>query len=529
MKISSKSRYGLKACLVLADDYVKEQPLALPVFAEKAGVTEAYMEQIMILLKKAQLVESVRGAGGGYYLSRSPKDISVGEVLRALEDGLEFIDCITTPCEGSDDCKARRVWNRIYNNMNATLDNLTLAELISSNDEKRYIYLDHAATTYVDDDVLAQMLPYFTEKFGNASSQHGLGRETAKAVDKGRKQIADAIGAKSNEIYFTSGGSESDNWAIRGAAEAARSKGRHIISSNIEHPAVTNTLRYLEREGYEVTYLKANNKGLVSVADLAAAIRPDTILVTVMFANNEIGTIQPIKELASVAHAHGALFHTDAVQATGVLDINVKELGVDMLSMSAHKFYGPKGIGALYVKSGTKLQRLIIGGEQERNQRAGTTNTPGIVGMGYALEKAVKNREKNNAYVKALRDKFVARVKAEIPFAYYNGDEENRLPSNANFSFEFIEGESILFTLDMSGICASSGSACSAGSLEPSATLLAIGVPTEIVHGSIRFSFGKGNTESDVDYTVDKLKETVERLRSMSPLFKKDKEVVHYV
>lgn len=518
MKISTKAKYGLKACLVLADNYIKEEPLALPIFSEKAGVTEAYMEQIMILLKRAQLVTSVRGANGGYYLSRSPKDISIGEILRALEDGLEFIDCINNPCSGGDECRARNVWNTVFHNMNATLDNMTLDSLVRDSN-KKIIYLDHAATTGVDEEVLAKMLPYFSEKFGNASSQHALGRETSIAVDKARIQVASAINAKQNEIYFTSGGSEADNWALRGVATANQSKGKHIISTNVEHPAVKNTLKYLQKEGFEVSYLKVDEKGLISPKELRATIRPDTVLVSVMFANNEIGTIQPIEELAKIAHEQGAFFHTDAVQAIGTLDIDVKALGIDLLSMSAHKFYGPKGVGALYIRNGIKIDKLIIGGGQERNQRAGTTNTPAIVGMGFALEKAIANKEKNNLYVSSIRDYFVEKVEKEIPYVKYNGDRVKRLPSNANFSFQYIEGESILFTLDMYGICASSGSACSAGSLEPSGTLVAIGVPEDMLHGSLRFSFGKANTKADVDYTVEKLKETVNRLRQMSPLY----------
>lgn len=304
MKLSSKARYGLKACLALAENYNENQPLALPVFAEKAGVTEAYMEQIVILLKKADIVESVRGAGGGYYLKKSPKDIKVGSVLRALEDGLEFIDCINTPCEGGEECKARRVWNKIYKSMNLVLDSLTLDDLL--HDQKRYIYLDHSATTAVDEEVLSKMLPYFYEKAGNASSQHGMGRDAEVAVDRARKQVADAIGAKSNEIYFTSGGSESDNWALKGIAHAYKSKGKHLITSEFEHPAVLNTMKQLEAEGFEVSYLHTNPQGYVSADELESIIRPDTILVSVMYANNEIGTIQPIEELAKVAHAHGA-------------------------------------------------------------------------------------------------------------------------------------------------------------------------------------------------------------------------------
>lgn len=516
MKLSSKARYGLKACLALAENYNENQPLALPVFAEKAGVTEAYMEQIVILLKKADIVESVRGAGGGYYLKKSPKDIKVGSVLRALEDGLEFIDCINTPCEGGEECKARRVWNKIYKSMNLVLDSLTLDDLL--HDQKRYIYLDHSATTAVDEEVLSKMLPYFYEKAGNASSQHGMGRDAEVAVDRARKQVADAIGAKSNEIYFTSGGSESDNWALKGIAHAYKSKGKHLITSEFEHPAVLNTMKQLEAEGFEVSYLHTNPQGYVSVDELESIIRPDTILVSVMYANNEIGTIQPIEELAKVAHAHGAFFHTDAVQAIGNVHIDVKAQGIDMLSMSAHKFYGPKGIGCLYIKSGVRPERLIAGGEQERNQRAGTTNTPGVVGIGFAIEKAVNNMDENNAYIAALRDEFVKEVKERIPDIRYNGGEK-RLAGNAHFTFRYIEGESILFTLDLAGICASSGSACSSGSLEASKTVLAIGVPAEEAHGSIRFTFGRENTMDDVKYTVGELEKTVKRLRSMSPLF----------
>ncbi len=521
MKLSTKGRYGLKACVALAESYNNKEPLALSVFSEKAGVTEAYMEQIVILLRKSGIIESVRGAGGGYYLTKNPKETKVGEILRALEDGLEFVDCISKPCTEGEECKAHKVWNRIYESMNLVLDSITLDDLLR--DQKKYIYLDHSATTALDKDVFSKMLPYFTEKPGNASSQHGMGRECAIAVDKARLQVADAIGAKSNEIYFTSGGSESDNWAIKGVAHAYKDKGRHIITSEFEHPAVLNTCKQLQAEGYEISYLKSDEKGYVSVEELKSLIRPDTILVSVMYANNEIGTIQPIAELAKVAHEHGAIFHTDAVQAVGNIHINVKEQGIDLLSMSAHKFYGPKGVGCLYIKSGVKLTKLIAGGEQERNQRAGTTNTPSIVGMGYAIEKAVANMDENNKYIAALRDEFVKEVKAKIPFIRYNGGD-NRLAGNAHFSFKYIEGESILFTLDIAGICASSGSACSSGSLETSKTVLSLGIPEAEAHGSIRFTFGRENTMADVKYTVKKLTETVERLRSMSPLFAIAKE-----
>lgn len=395
-------------------------------------------------------------------------------------------------------------------------------------EKKKNIYLDHAATTPLDSDVAKIMQSYYTDVFGNANSQHSYGRDAASAVINAREQIAKAIGAKPSEIYFTSGGTESDNWAIKGAAIEMRSRGRgnHIITSKIEHPAVYITCQQLEKYGFEVTYLDVDSNGFVSPEALEKAITKDTILVSIMFANNEIGTIEPIKELAAVAHSHKVLFHTDAVQAAGSLAIDVKDLDVDMLSLSAHKFYGPKGIGALYIRGGVKIEKLLTGGEQERAQRGGTTNVPATVGMGEALSKATANLDKNTKKVSALRDRFVKGVKEKIEFVRYNGtdDTSRRLPNNASFSFQYIEGESILYSLDLVGVSASSGSACSSGSLDPSRTLLSIGVPVGIAHGTIRFSFGVDNTEADVDYTIEKLVEIVARLRNMSPLFKISKE-----
>lgn len=390
---------------------------------------------------------------------------------------------------------------------------------------KTPIYFDHAATTPLCKEALDKMMPYFTEIAGNPNSQHMFGREAVKAVDTARDEIANLIGAKPSEIYFTSGGTESDNWALRGVAEALQKKGKHFIISKIEHPAMLKTAKELEKQGFEVTYLDVDDKGLVHPESVENAIRSDTVFIGVMTANNEVGTIQPIKEIAEIAHKHGIICFTDAVQAMGVLDINVKEMGVDMLSCSAHKFYGPKGIGFLYIKTGVKLDSIITGGEQERNRRGGTTNTPLIVGMAEALRLAVKDREKNNAYVQSLRDRFIDRVEAEIPYVRLNGDRVKRLPANADFSFEYIEGESILFSLDLAGIAVSSGSACSSGSLEPSHVLLAMGVEEATAHGSIRFTFGKNNTMEEVDYAVEVLKSTVERLRAMSPLFNNKGEI----
>lgn len=384
------------------------------------------------------------------------------------------------------------------------------------------IYLDNSATTFTDPEVLEEMLPYFTEVYGNGSSQHFFGRDALKAIDNAREKVARAINCKPNEIYFTSGGTESDNWAIKGIARAHRKKGKHIITSVIEHPAVIKTCQALEREGFEVTYVKVDGEGFVSPADIEAAIREDTILISIMTANNEMGTIQPIREIGAIAKAHRIPFHTDAVQAIGNVPIDVVADNIDMLSMSAHKFYGPKGVGVLYKRNGIKIDRFMDGGEQERNMRASTLNTPGIVGLGKAIEMAVADMDKHNAHIASLRDEFVRQVTERIPEVKLNGakDFSKRLASNANFSFKYIEGESILMRLDLAGIAVSSGSACSSGSLEPSYVLLSLGVPIELAHGSIRFSFGKNNTMEEVNYTVDKLEETVRFLRELSPLFK---------
>lgn len=396
---------------------------------------------------------------------------------------------------------------------------------------ERRIYLDNSATTYTDKEVLQKMLPYFSEVYGNGSSQHFFGREALVAIDEAREKVAKAIGAKPTEIYFTSGGTESDNWAIKGAAHALREKGNHIITTAIEHPAVIKTCQALEKEGFEVTYLPVDSEGFVTAEQVEKAITDKTILISVMTANNEIGTIEPIREIGAVAKAHKILFHTDAVQAVGNVPIDVVKDNIDMLSMSAHKFYGPKGVGVLYKRNGVKIGRFMDGGEQERNMRASTLNTPGIVGLGAAIEIAVRDMEKNYKHVAELRDYFVKELLANVKDIKYNGpvDTSRRLPSNANFSFEYIEGESILMSLDLEGIAVSSGSACSSGSLEPSYVLLSVGVPIELAHGSIRFSFGKNNTMEEVKYTLEKLYAIVARLREMSPLFKEFKGEQKYV
>ena len=384
---------------------------------------------------------------------------------------------------------------------------------------KKLIYLDNAATTKTSEEVVAAMLPYFTEYYGNPSSVYEFASESKKAVSNARRTIAETLGAQENEIYFTAGGSEADNWALKATAEAYQSKGKHIITTKIEHHAILHTAEYLEKRGFEITYIGVDENGVVKVDELEKAIRPDTILISVMFANNEIGTIQPIKEIGEIAKKHGVLFHTDAVQAYGQLPINVDELHIDMLSSSGHKLNGPKGIGFLYIRKGVKIRSFVHGGAQERKRRAGTENVPGIVGYGKAAEIAAKTMKERTAKEIELRDHLIDRVLAEVPYTRLNGHRTNRLPNNANFSFQFVEGESLLILLDNNGICASSGSACTSGSLDPSHVLLAIGLPHEIAHGSLRLTLSAETTMEDIDFVVDCIKQIIERLRSMSPLY----------
>ena len=384
---------------------------------------------------------------------------------------------------------------------------------------KKIIYLDNAATTKTSPEVVEAMLPYFTEQYGNASAIYSIGSSNKEVISRARKDIADVLGAKENEIYSTAGGSESDNWALKATCEAYGAKGKHIITSKIEHHAILHTCEYLEKQGFEVTYVDVDEDGVIKMDDLKAAIRPDTILISVMFANNEIGTMQPIREIGALAHEHGILFHTDAVQAFGQVPINVDDLNIDMLSSSAHKLHGPKGIGFLYIRKGVKIRSFVHGGAQERKRRAGTENVPGIVGFAKAAKIAQETMEERRAKEIELRDYLIDRIMAEIPYTKLNGHRTNRLPNNANFSFQFIEGESMLILLDDKGICASSGSACTSGSLDPSHVLLAIGLPHEIAHGSLRLTLSEETTKEDIDFTVDQLKAIVERLRSMSPLY----------
>ena len=383
----------------------------------------------------------------------------------------------------------------------------------------KMIYLDNAATTKVADSVVDAMLPYFKEYYGNASSIYQLGAKSKEALDESREYIAGTLGAKTNEIYFTAGGSESDNWAIKATADAYAQKGKHIITSAIEHHAVLHTCEYLEKHGYEVTYVGVDENGVIKLDELKAAIRPDTILISVMFANNEIGTIQPIKEIGEIAKEHDILFHTDAVQAYAQVPINVDEMHIDMLSASGHKLNGPKGIGFLYIRKGIKIRSFVHGGQQERGRRAGTENIPGIVGLAAAAKRSFSMLEEKMKKEIELRDYLISRIEAEIPYCRLNGDRKKRLPNNVNFSFQFIEGESMLILLDSKGIAASSGSACTSGSLDPSHVLLAIGLPHEIAHGSLRLTLSEENTKEEMDYVVEQLAAILERLRSMSPLY----------
>ena len=381
------------------------------------------------------------------------------------------------------------------------------------------IYFDNAATTKLDEEVLQEMIPYLKENYGNASSIYKLGRESRKAVEDSREKIAKILNCKPNEIYFTAGGSESDNTAIKGIARANKSNGNHIITSKIEHPAVLETCKQLEKEGFEISYISVDENGIINLEELKKAIKPATVLITIMFANNEIGTIQPIEEIGEIAKENNIYFHTDAVQAVGNVKIDVKKLNIDSLSLSGHKFYGPKGIGALYVRTGVKFEKFVNGGHQERNKRAGTENVAGIVGIGKAIELAYNNLDEHNNKIKELRDYYVEQVKEKIPYIKINGHMEKRLPGNSNISFRFIEGEGLLLNLDLKEICASSGSACTSGSLDPSHVLLAIGLPHEIAHGSLRITIGKYNTKEEIDYLVKNLVEIVNRLREMSPLW----------
>ena len=537
MKLSTKGRYGLRAMIDLAS-HEEEGAVSIASISERQNISESYLEQLVRPLRKAGFIESVRGAGGGYVLAKPADSISVGDVLRVLEGGLEAVTCSVNEglggCDAADFCVTRFVWQRINEGITNAVDSISLGELVQQsrqleknrnsdrNDKERttMIYLDNAATTKTAPEVVEAMLPYFSEYYGNPSSIYAIAGKSKEAITKGREQIANVLGAKPEEIYFTAGGSESDNWALKATFEAYKNKGNHIITTKIEHHAILHTCEYLEKErGAKITYIGVDENGVVNLDELEAAITPETILISVMAANNEIGTIQPIKEIGRIAKEHNILFHTDAVQAFGQIPINVDECNIDMLSSSGHKINGPKGIGFLYIRKGVKIRSFVHGGAQERKRRAGTENVPGIVGYGVAAERAARTMAERTAKEIEVRDYLINRILTEIPNCRLNGDPVKRLPNNCNISFEFIEGESLLIMLDMKGICASSGSACTSGSLDPSHVLLAIGLPHEKAHGSLRLTLSEEITKEDVDFVVEQIKAIVDRLRSMSPLY----------
>ena len=546
MKLSTRARYGLKALIDLGL-HSENEAVSLQSIAERQDISTSYLEQLMAMLKKAGLVKSSRGAYGGYQLGKPADAISVGEVLRVLEGSLEAAACPGIEndgtCHGSDVCVAKLVWKRINDSITNAVDTLMLGQLINESrrvheekmeslntketvsdkqeDKKmgKMIYLDNAATTKTAPEVVQAMLPYFSEYYGNPSSIYDFAGKSKEAITKGREQIAEVLGAKKEEIYFTAGGSEADNWALKATFEAYKSKGNHIITTKIEHHAILHTCEYLEKRGAKITYVDVDENGIVKLDELEKAITPETILISVMFANNEIGSIQPIKEIGRIAKEHGVLFHTDAVQAFCQVPINVDECNIDMLSSSGHKINGPKGIGFLYIRKGVKIRSFVHGGAQERKRRAGTENVPGIVGYGAAAARANASMKERTEKEIAIRDHLIHRIETEIPYVKVNGDRVKRLPNNVNVSFQFVEGESLLLMLDNYGICASSGSACTSGSLDPSHVLLAIGLPHEIAHGSLRMTLSEETTMEDVDFTVDRLKEIVAHLRSMSPLY----------
>lgn len=541
MRLSTRGHYGLKAMFDLALHY-GENPIPLKSVAERQGISDNYLEQLISVLRKAGLVKSVRGAQGGYILARSPENINVGEIIRAMEGPIAPVNCVSevepTECDQSDVCITRAVWARVRDSIAEVLDSISLADMcrdaerikkIQNNDmhyiqkkeesQLRRVYMDHSATTPVRTEVAEEMYKYITEYFGNPTSLHYFGRQVRNAVEEAREKVAKAIGAKTNEIVFTSGGTESDNMAIHGVAYANKNRGNHIITSAVEHHAVLNTVKALGKEGFTITILPVDKYGMVNPDDVANAITDKTILVTIMHANNEVGTIQPIQEISKITREHGVIFHTDAVQSFGKIPVNVDDLGVDLLTISGHKIYAPKGIGALYIRKGTRWkQSLFHGGAQERLRRAGTENVPGIIALGKACELAVENLESEAAYLNKLRDRLIEEVMGKISHVTLTGHPTKRIPGHASFCFRYIEGESMLLSLDMKGIAASSGSACTSGSLEPSHVLLAMDIPHEVAHGSIRLTLGRDNTEEDIDYFMEVMVPIVERLRSMSPL-----------
>lgn len=531
MKLSTKGRYGVKAMVDLAINY-GEGPVSIKSIAERQKISEYYLEQLFSPLRKADLIRSTRGATGGYVLNKLPAEIRVFDIIDILEGAVEISDCIEdATCANVDCCATRLLWMKVKDSIDDVLKSTTLQDIledyqrIMENKEgvtmtTKPVYFDYAATTYVKPEVAEAMKSYFTEYFGNPSSIYSISGETQKGIDNAREQVAQALHAAKEEIFFTGGGSEADNWALKGVAFANKGRGNHIITTKIEHHAILHACQFLEKHGFDVTYLPVDGEGFVNPEELKAAITDKTILVSIMFANNEIGTIEPIEEIGAICRERKVLFHTDAVQAIGHVPIDVKKMNIDLLSLAAHKFYGPKGVGTLYIRKGVKIDNLIHGGGQERGKRAGTENVAGIVGLGKAIELAVEELDAESRRLTNLRDRLIEGL-LKIPHTQLNGPTgAGRLPGNVNVGFRFIEGESILLLLDSMGICASSGSACTSGTLDPSHVLLAIGVPHENAHGSLRLTMGSGTTDQDIDRVLEVLPGIVERLRNMSPLWR---------
>jgi cysteine desulfurase len=531
MKLSTKGRYGVKAMVDLAIYYGGE-PVSIKAIAERQDISEYYLEQLFSQLRKSGLVNSVRGALGGYVLNKPPTEIRIYDIMDILEGSVEISECVEEKtCVNIDCCATRLLWIKIKDSIDEVLKSTTLADIVVDYQKMKgntggtamdnnHVYMDYAATTFVKPEVAAEMSPYSQEYFGNPSSIYSISRETQLGIERARERVAKALHAEKDEVYFTGGGSEADNWALKGVAFANKQRGNHIITTKIEHHAILHACQFLERNGFEVTYLPVDEYGFVNPEELQRAITEKTILVSVMFANNEIGTIEPIQEIGRICREKKILFHTDAVQAVGHVPVDVKELNIDLLSLAAHKFYGPKGVGALYIRKGVKIENLIHGGGQERGRRAGTENIAGIVGLGKAIELAVAEMTSENNRLVRLKNRLIEGL-LKIPYTKLNGPvDDRRLAGNVNVCFRFIEGESILLLLDSVGIFASSGSACTSGSLDPSHVLMAIGVPVEIVHGSLRLTMGYGTTDKDVDRVLTALPGIVERLRNMSPLWR---------
>jgi len=529
LKLSTKGRYSVKAMVDLAINSASG-PVNIKSIAERQKISEYYLEQLFATLRKANIILSVRGAAGGYTLARPAKYISIKEIIDTVEGPIGISNCIEGEnCSNMDLCPTRLLWFKLSESINSVMKNISLEDIIADYKKitekeslmmKREVYMDYAATTFVKPEIFDAMVPYYKEFYANPSSIYSISREPQMAIDDARERVAKSINADRSEIYFTGGGSEADNWAIKGIAFANKGRGNHLITSTIEHHAILHTFKYLEKQGFEVTYLPVDSEGRVSMDDFKNAIKDTTILVSIMFANNEIGTIQNIKEIGSICRERKIIFHTDAVQAMGHLKIDVKDMNIDLLSIAAHKIYGPKGIGALYIRKGIRIHNLIEGGGQERGRRAGTENVAGIVALGLACEMAVSKIDEESARLQKLSEVLIDGL-LKIPYSRLNGPKPGlqRLPNNINMCFNFIEGESILLMLDEEGISASSGSACTSGSLDPSHVLLAIGLPHEIAHGSLRLSLGAKTTMEDVNYVLEVVPRVVEKLRNMSPLW----------